>query len=139
MVNDRQQKRKETEAIVIMVEYIVHTQQQDLLMVLNMVRTMISSQNKGWGGRAAIAYSMKSKLPTQVKHMDRLFGLTDRNCISNLRMDRNTFQRLCRILQDKAGLVDRPANSHIQVAGSYRHVSPQRGWETLQHFVCTFD
>lgn len=45
MVNDRQRKRKETEAVVLTVEDVVRTQQQDLFALLNMVRVMISSQN----------------------------------------------------------------------------------------------
>ncbi|XP_047956829.1 uncharacterized protein LOC125202471 isoform X2 [Salvia hispanica] len=103
MVNERQRKMKEAETVVIMIEDIVRTQQQDLVTILNMVRTIITSSNIGNDELAAITYSMSSKLPAQVRHMDRLFGLTDRDCISNLRMDRNAFGRLCRILRDRSG------------------------------------
>ena len=106
MVNERQRKMKEAETVVIMIEDIVRTQQQDLVTILNMVRTIITSSNIGNDELAAITYSMSSKLPAQVRHMDRLFGLTDRDCISNLRMDRNAFGRLCRILRDRCGLVN---------------------------------
>lgn len=106
MVNESQRKRKESETVVIMIEDIVRTQQQDLLTIINMVRTILSSTNIRRERRWAITYSMSSKLSAQVKHMDRLFKLTDRDCISSLRMDRNAFGRLCRILRDRCGLVD---------------------------------
>ncbi|XP_042018997.1 uncharacterized protein LOC121766826 [Salvia splendens] len=106
MVKERQRKMKEAETVVIMIEDIVRTQQQDLLTILNMVWTIITSSNIGNNELATITYNMSSKLPAQVRHMDRLFGLTDRDCISNLRMDRNAFGRLCRILRDRCGLVD---------------------------------
>ena len=49
-------------------------------------------------------YGVINKIPDQVKHLDRLIHLTDEDCISNLRMDRNTFGKLCRILGERGGL-----------------------------------
>ena len=63
MVNNKQRKRKECEAVVITVEETVRNQQQALVALLNMVRLMISSKNRGWGGRAAIGYSLNDSLP----------------------------------------------------------------------------
>ncbi|KAL1563505.1 hypothetical protein AAHA92_05965 [Salvia divinorum] len=91
------------ETTVIMIEDIIRSQQQDLLMFLNMVRAMLDSWNCRSERRAALTYNMSSKLPAQVMHMDRLFGLMDKDCISNLRMDCNTFGWLCRILRDRFG------------------------------------
>ncbi|XP_042059657.1 putative nuclease HARBI1 [Salvia splendens] len=49
---------------------------------------------------------MIDSIPAHVKQLDRLVRVSDRSCIDNLRMDRNTFGRLCRILHCRAGLVD---------------------------------
>ncbi|XP_042012294.1 uncharacterized protein LOC121760735 [Salvia splendens] len=49
---------------------------------------------------------MIDSIPTHVKQLDRLIRVSDRSCIDNLRMDRNTFGRLCRILRCRAGLAD---------------------------------
>ncbi|XP_042064391.1 uncharacterized protein LOC121808099 isoform X1 [Salvia splendens] len=49
-------------------------------------------------------YSLISKVPHQLKHLDRLIHVTDVDCIVNLRMDRNTFGKLCRILTAQGGL-----------------------------------
>ncbi|XP_042019115.1 uncharacterized protein LOC121766954 [Salvia splendens] len=38
--------------------------------------------------------------------LDRLVRVNDKSCIDNLRMDRNTFGRLCRLLRDRVGLID---------------------------------
>ncbi|XP_042032237.1 protein ANTAGONIST OF LIKE HETEROCHROMATIN PROTEIN 1-like [Salvia splendens] len=71
-----------------------------------MVRTVMDSPNSASDDRAPITYSLTEKIPAQVRLMDRLFGVTDGDCISNLRMDRNAFGRLCRILRDRCGMVD---------------------------------
>ncbi|KAL8543844.1 hypothetical protein ACS0TY_004412 [Phlomoides rotata] len=52
-------------------------------------------------------YGMLSRIPDQVLHMSRLFLDSDVDCISNLRMDRNSFGRLCFLMQELGGLVDR--------------------------------
>ncbi|XP_057773675.1 protein ALP1-like [Salvia miltiorrhiza] len=48
---------------------------------------------------------MLSRMPDQNKHLHRLIGTNDVDCIANLRMDRNTFGRLCHILREVGGLV----------------------------------
>ncbi|KAL1557051.1 hypothetical protein AAHA92_12591 [Salvia divinorum] len=106
-MNERQKKRKEMEAVVVMIEDVVRNHQQNCITMFNMVRTMLQTWNNGHEGRPPITYSMTTKIPDQVRHMDRLVGLTDADCINNLRMDRNAFGRLCRILRDRCGLVDR--------------------------------
>ena len=63
MLNERLRKRKETEAVVITVEEAVCRQQQDLFALLNMVRVMISSKNRGWGYREAVGYNLNDKVP----------------------------------------------------------------------------
>lgn len=49
-------------------------------------------------------YSVLNKIPDQLKYLDRLVHVNDDDCISNFRMDRNTFGKLCRILAGRGGL-----------------------------------
>ncbi|XP_042015716.1 uncharacterized protein LOC121763718 [Salvia splendens] len=51
-------------------------------------------------------FSRLERIPAQVHHLTRLVGLNDKECIDNLRMDRNCFGRLCLLLREQAGLVD---------------------------------
>ncbi|XP_057802107.1 uncharacterized protein LOC131017388 [Salvia miltiorrhiza] len=53
-----------------------------------------------------LKYEIIRKLPDQEKHLSRLFVLSDVDCISNLRMDRRTFARLCVILRERGGLIN---------------------------------
>ncbi|XP_057774824.1 uncharacterized protein LOC130993805 [Salvia miltiorrhiza] len=57
-------------------------------------------------GGAQSKYDIIARMPDQEKHLSRMIGLNDVDCISNLRMDRNTFGRLCRILRERGGLVN---------------------------------
>ncbi|KAL1544806.1 hypothetical protein AAHA92_21610 [Salvia divinorum] len=49
-------------------------------------------------------YNILNKIPAQLEHLDRLMNLTDTNCLSNLLMNRNCFDKLCGILVDRTGL-----------------------------------
>ncbi|KAG6390570.1 hypothetical protein SASPL_148308 [Salvia splendens] len=60
----------------------------------------------GNGGGRVTQEVMIDSILAHVKQLDRLVRVSDRSCIDNLRMDRNTFGRLCRILRDRAGLID---------------------------------
>ncbi|KAG6418148.1 hypothetical protein SASPL_120347 [Salvia splendens] len=51
-------------------------------------------------------YRILERVPAQVAHVTRLVGLTDVDCINNLRMDRNTFGRLCILLRERTSLID---------------------------------
>lgn len=53
------------------------------------------------------AYKMKQRMPSQVEYMTRLTGVTDYDCLANLRMDRNTFGRLCRLFRQLGTLRDK--------------------------------
>ena len=46
-------------------------------------------------------------VPTQLRHMNRLVGVTETDCLVNLRMDRNAFGQLCRLFRQLSGLRDR--------------------------------
>ncbi|XP_042034299.1 uncharacterized protein LOC121780735 [Salvia splendens] len=47
------------------------------------------------------------RVDLQVSHMNRLVGVTDTDCLVNLRMDRNAFGRLCSICRQLGTLRDR--------------------------------
>lgn len=50
-------------------------------------------------------HSVRAKILVQLKYLDRLLHLTNSACVSNQRMDHNTFGRLCRLLFEKVGLI----------------------------------
>ncbi|XP_042022864.1 uncharacterized protein LOC121770135 [Salvia splendens] len=52
-------------------------------------------------------YSMVSRVPLQVSHINRLVGVTDTDCLVNLRMDRNAFGRLCALFLQLGSLHDK--------------------------------
>ncbi|KAG8367204.1 hypothetical protein BUALT_Bualt16G0048300 [Buddleja alternifolia] len=58
-------------------------------------------------------YSMKARLPKQIKHLRDIISMNDEACINNLRMSRNSFGCLCLILQDVGGLVN---TKHVSVS-----------------------
>ena len=49
-------------------------------------------------------YNVICRVPRQLHRIDRLFHLSDANCVENIRMDRNTFARLCYLLTERGGL-----------------------------------
>lgn len=49
-------------------------------------------------------YSLLNRAPSQQRHLDRLLHFTDAYCIATMRMDRNTFGRLCHLLKERGGL-----------------------------------
>lgn len=53
-----------------------------------------------------VRYSLIGQVPRQVMHMNRLVSVSDVNCFSNIRMDRNAFGHLCILLKEQGGLRD---------------------------------
>ncbi|KAL8527143.1 hypothetical protein ACS0TY_005134 [Phlomoides rotata] len=51
-------------------------------------------------------YKMCDRIPKQIEHMNDLVGLSDTDCLDNLRMNRSTFNRLCYLLRQSGGLSD---------------------------------
>lgn len=49
---------------------------------------------------------MIDRIPHQIRHLNRIVGLTNVDCVANLRMDRNTFGKLCSLLRELGGLRD---------------------------------
>ncbi|KAL2248272.1 UNVERIFIED_CONTAM: hypothetical protein Sindi_2679500 [Sesamum indicum] len=54
--------------------------------------------------RRARRYVMSTQIPDQIRHLHRLVSVSDESCLHNLRMDRNTFGRLCYMLQYSGGV-----------------------------------
>ncbi|XP_047965382.1 uncharacterized protein LOC125209848 [Salvia hispanica] len=106
MEDSRDMKRKEMEAAVVMIEDIIRDHQHNCFTILNIVNRLAHTTAHSGEEDTQASYNMSDKMPAQVSHMNRLTKVTDVDCIDNLRMDRNAFGRLCRILRDKCGLVD---------------------------------
>lgn len=49
---------------------------------------------------------MLGRILEQVKHMNQLVRVTDIDSLSNFRMDKNTFCKLCSLLRQVGGLHD---------------------------------
>ncbi|KAL8498220.1 hypothetical protein ACS0TY_021523 [Phlomoides rotata] len=51
-------------------------------------------------------YKMVDRIPKQIEHMNDLIGVSDSDCLYNLRMNRSTFNSLCYLLRHLGGLFD---------------------------------
>ncbi|KAL8532399.1 hypothetical protein ACS0TY_008844 [Phlomoides rotata] len=95
----------------------------EVVIVFFVVSFMLSINNsRRVRRRVAYAqpYGMLSRIPDQVLHMSRMFLDSDVDCISNLRMDRNSFGRLCFLMRELGGLVDRRMSG--QTVSHYVHI-----------------
>lgn len=61
-------------------------------------RRQLLSSNRGR------TYSLSSRAPDQRKHLNELVGLSDVTALDNIRMSRDTFGRLCYLLENIGGL-----------------------------------
>ncbi|XP_073057627.1 uncharacterized protein [Primulina eburnea] len=52
------------------------------------------------------SYNITGRIPGQINHLHRIIKLGDVQCVSNLRMDRNAFARLCYLVKNVSGVVD---------------------------------
>ncbi|XP_042016260.1 uncharacterized protein LOC121764282 [Salvia splendens] len=99
-------RREEMTTVLILLEKLLSNLQINLLLI-SLIITLIGQntrKRKRWSIEDPTR--MLDSIPAHVKQLDRLVRLTDWSCVDNLRMDRNTFGRLCRILRDRAGLID---------------------------------
>ncbi|XP_042065005.1 putative nuclease HARBI1 isoform X1 [Salvia splendens] len=106
MGNAEDSRKNNLTTVVFLIEEIIRNHQINMLLISLMI-TLIFPQNrkrKRWDrlGQSVVLDS----IPDHVRQLDRLVRVTDSACVDNLRMDRNTFGRLCRILRDRVGLVD---------------------------------
>ncbi|KAG6423915.1 hypothetical protein SASPL_114323 [Salvia splendens] len=106
MDNGEDSRENDMTTLLILLEEVIRNYQLNLLLISFMI-SLLCPQNrkrKRWDrlGQSAVLDS----IPAHVRQLDRLVRITDRACVDNLRMDRNTFGRLCRILRDRVGLID---------------------------------
>ncbi|XP_042065797.1 uncharacterized protein LOC121809302 isoform X2 [Salvia splendens] len=92
---------------MLMLEEIITSHRLNMLVIWMLISIIISKKTKKtrrfWTNR----FSLLKRIPANVHHINSLVGVIDRSCMDNLRMDRNTFGRLCRLLKDVSGLVDK--------------------------------
>lgn len=88
-----------------LINEIVTLHFRNVVVITNIIKTRKARKNR----RPTVpnkAYDIISRMPSQIKHLHRLVGTTNADCMSNLRVDRNTFGRLCRLLRELGGLRD---------------------------------
>ncbi|XP_057788635.1 uncharacterized protein LOC131005646 [Salvia miltiorrhiza] len=95
---------RESEVVCLLLREVMRHHLIQLAIVVAYVGKLTSRKRRSVG--SASTYGKISRMPTQGRHLGRLIGENDIDCISNLRMDRNTFGRLCHILRDRGGLRD---------------------------------
>lgn len=82
------------------------------IMIVTSIMSSRSNKRLKRTNNIAPSYSMIGRMLTQLKHMERLIGVSNVDCMSNLRVDRNTFGRLCLLLHDVGGVKD---NKYVTV------------------------
>lgn len=91
-------------SIYLIIEEII---QAYLIQLIILIHAITSSSGRKRKHRSdLIAYSMMERIPLQVQHLNRLVRVNNSDCITNLRMDRNTFGRLYLLLRQLGGLQD---------------------------------
>ncbi|KAH6786697.1 hypothetical protein C2S52_006249 [Perilla frutescens var. hirtella] len=94
----------DSDYVYLLLQEILLNQILQLFVIVHYL-TKLNSRKRKRNTQVA-PYRMISRIPDQVKHMSRIVGLTDVDCVVNLCMDRNAFGRLCQLLRDLGGLVD---------------------------------
>ncbi|XP_057791212.1 protein ANTAGONIST OF LIKE HETEROCHROMATIN PROTEIN 1-like [Salvia miltiorrhiza] len=88
--------------VIVAVEEILQEQMMQLIIVIDTIEKQKTRKRKR---RTLVEpYGMLHRIPDQVKHLSRMIGFNDYDCVLNLRMDRNTFGRLCELLRQLGGL-----------------------------------
>ncbi|KAK6158944.1 hypothetical protein DH2020_006258 [Rehmannia glutinosa] len=99
--------------VIVIVEEIMMSIKIFLLVCYFYLRHIRSRRNRRIQRRARARYSMIARNPAQIDHMHALIHDTDPNFIQQLRMDRNTFARLCFLLENIGGL---QRTRHVQIS-----------------------
>lgn len=94
----------QSKQIYLLIEEILDELFTQFILVVNLLLTRMQTQRK----RRIVntSYSMIEKIPHQIRHLNRIIGVGDTDCIVNLRMNRNTFGRLCKLLRELGSLSD---------------------------------
>ncbi|XP_012855475.1 PREDICTED: uncharacterized protein LOC105974862 [Erythranthe guttata] len=98
MANNNEQQ------LVVLAAYEAVEQMKILLaMFAQLVRLFIRRRRTNYISMGT-SYSLRSRIPNQVKNLTYVVGTNDTLCRKNLRMNMNTFGRLCYLLQNLGGL-----------------------------------
>lgn len=88
-----------------LVDEIITIHQRNLIVIISIIKKR-QSRKRRHNLISRQSYSMLDRMPTQIKHLHRMVGTTNASCMANLRMDRNTFGRLCLLLRQLGGVKD---------------------------------
>lgn len=77
-----------------------------ILSLLSRHRRKIRSKRLREPRRTPVPYSMTQRINAQMNHLHRIIEIGDVQCVLNLRMNQNTFARLCYLLTHVGGLVE---------------------------------
>lgn len=130
----------------ILVERMVLRNKILALIVAHVVKT--NQRNRNQRRRTARPYTMLTRIPGQVAHLNRLYfepGST--SCLDNLRINRNTFGKLCYLLSELGGLrqqryvsVEEQVAMFLLVLGHCKNqrvikFDHHRSGQTVSHYV----
>lgn len=93
----------------IILLFLVHQLLARSVLILCMLmreRTRIVSTPIRGHRRPSSSYNMTQRINAQLSHLNRIIESEDVQCVSNLRMNRNDFARLCYLLTNVGGLVE---------------------------------
>ncbi|XP_012850480.1 PREDICTED: uncharacterized protein LOC105970216 [Erythranthe guttata] len=109
------------EAVVVLACNIVEQMKKLMFMFTQLVRLVRRRhfRNRRGGVRS---YSLKSKIPNQIRHLSNIVSWSDTICRNNLRMNTDTFSRLCYLLENVGGLVATRNVSVVEQTALFLHV-----------------
>lgn len=90
--------------ILILMHQVIFRVSFFALMVVLMLHSMSTVYNGRKPRRSGITYSLIPQIPCQVKFLDQLINTGDTNIKDNLRLNRDTFMKLCLLLHERGGL-----------------------------------
>ncbi|XP_042067424.1 uncharacterized protein LOC121810744 [Salvia splendens] len=99
-------RRAMNEMIIQVMTDIIRDHQFDIICVILIYLRSIRRGRRFSPLDLRKSYSYIRRMPQQVRHMNRLTGVSDVSCLENLRMDRNSFGRLCIMLRQTGDVVD---------------------------------
>lgn len=92
-------------SVIQFVEDVLHNQQLNLISVVLPVLYGRGERYRRHRRAIRACFERISRVPDQVSYFNRLVRDSDVACLDNLRMDRNTFGRLCILLRSTGELV----------------------------------
>ncbi|XP_042025932.1 uncharacterized protein LOC121772777 [Salvia splendens] len=92
--------------VIQLVEDVVRNYRFDTICVILIALRHLARTRRMNRRRSRATFTRLGRVPDQVRHINRLVGVSDVACLENLRMDRNTFGRLCIMLCQTRDLVD---------------------------------